>query len=318
MAEQFDAAQIDAVRQLLAAHLPDLRDSEIRVLGAGLDNISYLAGGDVVIRLPRTDGRDAGMVVRGETEVLIAVGRRSPIAVPRPVARLDTALIYRVLPGVPLIGVPDDRREHWAAAIGATLGRLLTAVHAIGAEEIGAEEIGAEEIGAEEIGEAVAVDDDPLQDWLDEAAECYAAARRIVPAVHRESIEHFLTAPAPPDPDEICFGHRDLGAEHVLVDPRTGSVTGVIDWSDAGFGDPAVDFGLLLRDLGPAGYRAAVTAGRAAVAVDPGVDQALDIRAQFYARCRTLEDLRFGLAQGRPEYTANSLRAMSRLFAAGQ
>jgi aminoglycoside phosphotransferase (APT) family kinase protein len=301
MAEHIAAKGVDTVRQLLATHLPDHRDSEIRVLGSGLDNTSYLVGGDVVIRLPRADDPGPDVDVAYETRVLTVVARHSPIAVPRPLVRLDTALIYRVLPGVPLIGVPGRRREQWAVDIGRALGHFLAALHAIDAAEIGA---------------AVAVDDDPLQDWLDEAAESYEAAGHLVPANHRASIERFLGAPVPPGPDEMRFGHQDLGAEHVLVDPDTGDVTGVIDWSDAGFGDPAVDFGLMLRDLGPSGCRAALTGDRAAAVGRPRGDDALDVRVTFYARCRTLEDLRFGMEQDRPVYSANSLRAMGWLFAA--
>lgn len=36
--------------------------------------------------------------------------------------------------------------------------------------------------------------------------------------------------------------HNDLWAEHILVDPRSGSVSGIIDWGDAVISDPAVDF----------------------------------------------------------------------------
>jgi aminoglycoside phosphotransferase (APT) family kinase protein len=41
------------------------------------------------------------------------------------------------------------------------------------------------------------------------------------------------------------FSHNDLGIEHVLIDPGTWTVTGIIDWSDAAIVDPAIDFGLL-------------------------------------------------------------------------
>ncbi len=43
----------------------------------------------------------------------------------------------------------------------------------------------------------------------------------------------------------------------MLVDPDTWEVTGIIDWSDAAIVDPAYDFGLLYRDLGPRARRRA-------------------------------------------------------------
>ena len=51
-------------------------------------------------------------------------------------------------------------------------------------------------------------------------------------------------------PDDLPLAHNDLGAEHVLVDPATLAVTGIIDWSDAARADPAAEVGRLLRDLG--------------------------------------------------------------------
>jgi aminoglycoside phosphotransferase (APT) family kinase protein len=84
-------------------------------------------------------------------------------------------------------------------------------------------------------------------------------------------------------------------------------VTGVIDWSDAAVCDPAYDFGLLLRDLGPDGLEAALAAyGRP----DPGLRD----RTLFYARCAAIEDLSYGLESGRGEYARKSLDGMAWLF----
>jgi aminoglycoside phosphotransferase (APT) family kinase protein len=39
--------------------------------------------------------------------------------------------------------------------------------------------------------------------------------------------------------------HNDLWAEHILVDSRSGRVSGIIDWGDTAIGDPAIDFACL-------------------------------------------------------------------------
>jgi aminoglycoside phosphotransferase (APT) family kinase protein len=96
------------------------------------------------------------------------------------------------------------------------------------------------------------------------------------------------------------FSHNDLGIEHVLVDPAGWAVTGVIDWSDAALVDPAVDVGLLYRDLGPP-----------ALALVGGPDAE---RAVFYARCAMLEDLAYGVTTGLDRYVAKSRTALSWLF----
>jgi aminoglycoside phosphotransferase (APT) family kinase protein len=90
----------------------------------------------------------------------------------------------------------------------------------------------------------------------------------------------FPPLPAPPSPAErLVFIHGDLGAEHVFV--HDGRITGVIDWSDAALGDPALDHGRLARDLG----------------LDLGE------RARFYAVCTALEDVAYGVEP----YVSNAL-----------
>ncbi len=54
---------------------------------------------------------------------------------------------------------------------------------------------------------------------------------------------------------------RWSGIEHVLVEPGTATVTGIIDWSDAAMVDPAYDVGLLYRDLGPVALDALLRSG---------------------------------------------------------
>lgn len=48
-----------------------------------------------------------------------------------------------------------------------------------------------------------------------------------------EPVEAFLYASPPGGGYALVFSHNGLGIEHVLVDPVTWRVTGVIDWGDA-------------------------------------------------------------------------------------
>jgi Ser/Thr protein kinase RdoA (MazF antagonist) len=44
----------------------------------------------------------------------------------------------------------------------------------------------------------------------------------------------------------LTFIHHDLSPEHLLVDPGTGQLTGILDWTDAILGDAARDFVFLV------------------------------------------------------------------------
>ena len=139
------------------------------------------------------------------------------------------------------------------------------------------------------------------------ARDEYVAVVDHVPAEYRPTVEAFLTAPPPAPSGHNVFSHNDLGIEHVLVDPENGEIGGVIDWSDAAITDPAYDLGLVLRDLGP-------VALDAALASYTRVGVGLPERAAFYARCSVLEDLRYGVEEGRQTYAEESLRSLAWLF----
>jgi aminoglycoside phosphotransferase (APT) family kinase protein len=257
-------------------------------LGEGLDNIAFERDGMVV----RTRRADPASVAR-EAELLRLVAAVSPLPVPVPV-EVDPALgrmTYRKLPGVPLLDLPlpdlalPDLPLRATEAVGAELGRFLAALHAVPVERVAG---------------LVEVDDTAPAEWLDEAAAAWPVVAAHLPA-------SFLPARPPGAAPGFVFSHMDLGIEHVLVDPATGAVTGIIDWTDAAVGDPAYDLGLILRDLGPAALDAAL----AALGRD---DAALRDRAVFHARCALVEDLAYGLANDRPGYVRKSVAAATRHF----
>ena len=110
---------------------------------------------------------------------------------------------------------------------------------------------------------------------------------------------------ARPGPHRVLV-HGDLGAEHLLV--ADGRLSGILDWSDAAVSDPAVDFARLLRDFGPAFLDDVV----ASYGGPP--DEGFADRVLFVARCAALEDLAYGVATGRDEYSTAARASLGRLF----
>ena len=68
------------------------------------------------------------------------------------------------------------------------------------------------------------------------------------------------------------FVHADLHPWNVLVEPRSVALTAIIDWSSAGWGDPACDF---------AGFPLALTPVMLAAAQEAGDAQAQDIEGRI-------------------------------------
>ena len=292
--------RVAAVRRMVAARLPGYRVDTVVRMPEGLDNLAYEVNGELIVRWSKEpDPAARAAVVDREARLLAAVAGISPLPVPEPAFAVPEqgCLAYPKLPGRPLLDLPEPWWSAHAGSVGATLGELLTALHAAPVEHLAA---------------LADVDDQPPAEWRGEAAEAYATVAGRVPAVHRGAVEAFLEAPPPAGGWTPVFSHNDLGIEHVLADPGGWTVTGILDWSDAAIVDPAVDVGLLYRDLGPAALDGALGSYRTEVN-----DLAtLGERAVFYARCSLFEDLAYGIRTGRDRYVSKSLAALAWLFPA--
>ena len=130
---------------------------------------------------------------------------------------------YRKLQGIPGdLSEVDDRQ-----LVARQLGRFLYKLHNYPVDR-------AREAGVWE-------EDDLVAHWREKSTE---ELNGIVDfPVDLNQLRHYLESDAPaPFEDTPRLVHNDLWAEHILVDLRSGGVSGIIDWGDAVIGDPAVDF----------------------------------------------------------------------------
>lgn len=288
------------VRGVVVAHMHDYRVNSVVKLGEGLDNIAYEVNDELIVRFSKeSDPQQRAVRVHREASVLAAVAGVSPLPVPTPTftALEQGCLAYFKIPGVPLRGLPRRQRLAHAASIAATLGEFLSAMHLVPVDWL---------------ADLLDTDADRPAEWRRDAAETYARVAAQVPLVHRRAVEAFLDASPPDDGYALAFSHNDLGIEHVLVDPGTSTVTGIIDWSDAAIADPAYDFGLLYRDLGAVALDAALGSHR----TDLNDVERLRERAVFYAKCSVFEDLAYGIEMRQRSYVDNSIAAFEWLFPA--
>lgn len=287
------------VRTVVNRQWPALDVESVVRQGDGYDHVAYEVNGELILRFAREpDPRRRADSVRREAQVLAAVREWASVATPEPVlVRPDDGFLgYRKLPGVPLAQLPGPQRipASFAGAVATFLARLHAAPVA--------------RMRALVDTEAAS----PAQ-WLAWARDEYAPVAGELPAHRRGSVEAFLARRPPSDAYVPVFCHHDLGIEHVLVDPGTRTVTGVIDWTDCAIADPAVDFGKLFRDLGPAALDAILLRYGA----DAGRRRALRERAFFYGRCTVFGELAYGLDPEHHTYRDNALTALAWLFPGG-
>lgn len=243
------------------------------------------------------DGDDA-VSVRREVAVMRLVGAHlRGRAAPAEVVD-DRRLAYPIVPGVALLDLVADgavaAADHQRLAT--ELGRLIAELAAIDATTV---------------EPALPVDDEGWAPWFEEVGESLDVSATVLSDEDRRRVDEFLAA-APPEPlpaDGLRFTHNDLGAEHVLVDPATLAVTGIIDWTDAAIADPALDVGRLLRDLGAATLPA-ILDGLGSVAGDR---EAVVARARCAARLLIVEGLAFAI-EHRPHLVEFERANLHRLF----
>ncbi|HEX2252557.1 MAG TPA: phosphotransferase [Thermoanaerobaculia bacterium] len=220
------------------------------------------AGGEWIVRFPKSG--EAEQELACELLVLPLL-ERLPVAVPR--YELVAAAgdhhprrfaVYRALPGEPLApellaALSEPAVERAAARLGA----FLAAVHGVERERLEAAEAAAGvRLPRERLG------------WLDEGAD---GARREVEdqlapfrghpafAAVRRSVRELIDG----DPEALRSSaglvHGDLAPEHVLFCRERGEVTGILDFGNLAWDDPAIDFIQLADCYGP-GFLARVLA----------------------------------------------------------
>jgi aminoglycoside phosphotransferase (APT) family kinase protein len=103
--------------------------------------------------------------------------------------------------------------------------------------------------------------------------------------------------------------HNDLWAEHILIDPHTLGVSGVIDWGDAAIGDPAIDLALVYAWRGEQGLREVVA--HYPVTLTPCIVD----RVRYLATCLAIRNLELGQYMEHPRWVEAGRKALRWTFA---
>jgi aminoglycoside phosphotransferase (APT) family kinase protein len=272
-----DALAVDAIG-LLRTHFPGLEFRDARIVEDGWDSVVLDLDDEWIVRFPRR--KEVERWVEREITLLPELAPTLPVAIPHFEFVARNGLVgvgYRKLPGSPARTGLDDRT-------GQDLGRFLTALHSFPVER------------ARALGIPCF---DPTA-WMERFSALRTDFRqRVFPLLlpsERERAETVFSRV--PDLDFVpVLIHSDLGPEHVLC--RGGRVIGVIDWSDARVGDPALDLAWCLNGT-PSEFAAAA-------ARTYGVNTDLRERSLFYHRLGPWYEVTFGLDRGNEQFVASGI-----------
>jgi len=229
--------------RVVASQFPAFAGATIDYLARGYDNDCYLVGeGEWIFRFPRR--KNVVPWIEKEIALLPAVAEQIGIAVPRfdyvgkPSADFPYPFVgYRKLPGEPW--KPGVKIDIEGSA--KRLAEAMTKLH---------------ELPPSLLQNWTSPNDDwgPAEMML-ELHSNLDKVRKAMPPDLLSTFEPYWDGriPAPPNFEgERKLIHYDLSPEHVLFDPQTGLPTGIIDWADAGVGDPIHELGAFEYNFGRA------------------------------------------------------------------
>lgn len=252
-----------------------------RVVTARIETTGVLAadGGSWVVRAPRDAATGAALLAEAELlRTLARAGLPFGLAIPVGIVPIDDddgggpAVVYRALPGRDLDLPSLPAGPGLAAALGAAIASL---------HDVSPDDVATLNLPSYDAGECRT----RLLAELDEMA----ASRHVPPVLLRrweEALEDVRTWRFRP-----TLVHGDLASDRVLVE--SGRVTGLLDFTSAHVGDPALDLGWLVAAAPEDALESVVEAydlRRAA-----GSDAQLLVRAQLYSELALSRWLLHGL-----------------------
>jgi aminoglycoside phosphotransferase (APT) family kinase protein len=200
-------------------------------VGSGWDNEVYLVDEEWMFRFPR----NAEQVPWVEREIALmpvvsaALGSLAPRF--EKIGRPTTDFPYPFVGYERIDGVGADTIEvRDQDALARDLADAYTRVHTIDPSLVPRTPDGWE--------------DETWHDWRVHDAEDIEDLPEVLPPEVREKALPFIMGDvAPPGLIDVPrVVHNDICGDHVLVEPATGRLTGLIDWADMMAGDPVLDF----------------------------------------------------------------------------
>ena len=208
--------------------------SPMSILGEGYEFAAFESSSGIVFRFPKRE--EAARKQKVENALLPELSAALPAAIPVPRLQAGPSPMcpwgfhgYQRLPGIPVADLRDT--APLLPALAPQVAGFLAALHSF------------------PVDRALALGVPAAGSWLQSFGEMHrflmAELKSRLTPVKLGNVDEwwrsFLRIT-----DGWCFSpvltHGDLGPEHVLVQPQTHALSGVIDFGDVVVGDPALDF----------------------------------------------------------------------------
>jgi aminoglycoside phosphotransferase (APT) family kinase protein len=245
-----------------------------------------------IVRVPRRP--EVTSWVRAEIRLLAELAGHLTTRVPKFDLICDTGarltLGHRKIPGRALR--PSDLEPTGAALLAAAAGRFLGELHAFPPDRAASLLGAARSAAGSQVEHDVFITD---------------VHQRVLPLFgrnDRSAAEGFLEEWYEPKMRAFrpVLTHADLGPEHLLCE--SDRLSGVIDWSDARVGDPAIDLAWLLHGT-PGDF------GSRVLDSYPGNTDGIEQRSLFWHRLGPFHEVIYGLDRGDDRFVASGLEGVT-------
>jgi len=235
-------AQLKIYRAAIVEKFPELTLKSIKYLSEGWDSVACRVNERLIFRFPKR--AEVERTLLKEIGLLPELGPALPLPIPqfkyiseKPGQLFPFAFVgYEMIKGEQLENCSPEAQEAdwWRRAV----GDFLTALHAFPVKR-------AQAFGVEIFASTQEKSFQTWREWLeqfylDSQAKIFPMLADKYQTAIGQEFENFLRNEANFQFEPVLI-HGDLNEEHILLDPATQRVTGIIDFGDAGIGDPAYD-----------------------------------------------------------------------------
>ena len=285
MKQQYSISN-DTILKIVRRIIPDINDEKIRIFDDGWDYIVIVVNDETAFRFPRRE--DYAKTLPIEVSFLEQFASKSPVSVPKLIYKKDeetgiSFVTYEFIPGVQFTkNVSNNFSKEELLTIAQQLGSFLTTVHSFPIEK-------AKQLGVQQI--------DSLNSWEQRLKkirkEVFSHISKNEQDWTIKLFESFLQIVRKMPINSVLI-HSDIRPEHIIVDPETHTLSGIIDFGDIEIADPAYDFTFLAQ------YGQGFLTQAYQNYILPR-DEAFETRRQFYEDRHVVTNLEHSLELGDKE-----------------
>ena len=289
--------ELGIYKEAIRKCFPDFVVDSISLAGEGMDNLALAVNDDLVFRFPKYE--EGATKIELEAALLPELQKRLDVRIPSPEfvgTDPSTGLTfsgYRWIKGVPLkLEVLLDLDSEIQTSLTEQIARFVTHLHSSPVDRAALLGLQANDFKSDYTGDLK-----PIRDLVLPRLE--KDEREYVEQLYDE----YLGDPGNFDYEPTVI-HADLSPEHILYDPVTQAVAGVIDFGDIEIGDPDYELHWLYGSYGDGFLQTYLT-------FNPHSSPDRLIRKlRFFHRANTVVDILIGFHRDDPETVEHGIAAL--------